>query len=68
MVQKKDDAYRLKKQFEKYINKTAKPLVIGIDVVGEFHYARAFNYRGIEFSKKPFKFTNYEMDFLRLRV
>ena len=42
---------------------TAKTLVIGIDVGSEFHYARAFNYRGIEFSKKPFKFTNDEIGF-----
>lgn len=27
------------------------------------HYARAFDYRGIEFSKKPFKFSNSEAGF-----
>ena len=30
-----------------------KTLVIGIDVGSETHYARAFDWRGIEFSKKP---------------
>lgn len=35
-------------------------MVIGIDVDNETHYARAFDYRGIEFSKKPFKFSNCE--------
>ena len=35
-------------------------LVLGIDVGSETHYARAFDYRGIEYSKKPFKFSNTE--------
>lgn len=38
-------------------------MVIGIDVGSESHYARAFNQRGIEFSKKPFKFDNDEYGF-----
>lgn len=42
---------------------TEKTLVIGIDVGSETHYARAFDYRGIEFSKKPFKFSNSESGF-----
>ena len=42
---------------------TEKTLVIGIDVGSETHYARAFDYRGIEFSKKPFKFSNNEAGF-----
>lgn len=41
-----------------------KTLVIGIDVGSEIHYARAFDNRGIEFSKKPFKFSNDEKGFL----
>ena len=35
---------------------TETTLVLGIDVGSETHYARAFDYRGIEYSKKPFKF------------
>ena len=31
---------------------TEKTLVVGIDVGSEFHYARAFDWRGIEYSKK----------------
>ena len=31
---------------------TEKTLVLGIDVGSEMHYARAFDYRGIEYSKK----------------
>ena len=38
-------------------------LVVGIDVGSEFHYARAFDNRGYEFSKKPFKFSNSEHGF-----
>ena len=42
---------------------TEKTLVIGIDVGSEKHYVRAFDYRGIEFSRKPFKFSNSEVGF-----
>lgn len=35
-------------------------LIIGIDVGSETHCARAFDYRDIEFSKKPFKLSNNE--------
>ena len=42
---------------------TEKTLVIGIDVGSETHYARAFDYRGIEYSKKPFSFSNSEAEF-----
>lgn len=38
-------------------------LVVGIDVGSEFHYARAFDNRGYEFSRKPFKFSNSEHGF-----
>ena len=42
---------------------TTKTLVIGIDVGSESHYARAFDYRGYEFSTKPFKFENSKQGF-----
>ncbi len=42
---------------------TEKTLVLGIDVGSEMHYARAFDYRVIEYSKKPFKFSNTEAGF-----
>ena len=32
---------------------TEKTLVIGIDIGSETHYARAFDWRGYEFTKKP---------------
>lgn len=39
-------------------------LVIGIDVGSETHYARAFDWRGYEYSKKPFRFSNTEVGFV----
>ena len=38
-------------------------LVVGIDIGSETHYARAFDWRGIEYSKKPLKFNNDEAGF-----
>ena len=46
---------------------TEKTLVLGIDVGSEMHYARAFDYRGIEYSKKPFKFSNTEAGFVTFK-
>ena len=37
---------------------TEKSLVIGADVGSGMHYARAFNWRGQELSKKAFSFGN----------
>ncbi|MDO5328387.1 MAG: IS110 family transposase [Clostridia bacterium] len=45
-----------------------KTLVIGIDVGSETHYARAFNDRGIEYSKRPFRFCNSEAGFESLKA
>jgi transposase len=42
---------------------TEKTLVVGIDVGSETHYARAFDWRGVEYSKKAFKFSNNEAGF-----
>ncbi len=42
---------------------TENTLVLGIDIGSETHYARAFDYRGVEYSKKPFKFSNTEAGF-----
>ena len=47
---------------------TERTLVIGIDVGSETHYARAFDHRGIEYSKKPFKFSNDEEGFASLKA
>ncbi len=42
---------------------TEKTLVVGIDVGSETHYARAFDWRNYEYSKKPFAFNNDEAGF-----
>ena len=42
---------------------TENTLVVGIDVGSEKHYARAFDWRNIEYSKKPFEFNNDEEGF-----
>jgi len=42
---------------------TEKTLVIGIDVGSEMHYARAFDWRGYEYSRKPLAFKNDEEGF-----
>lgn len=47
---------------------TEKTLIIGIDVGSETHYARAFDHRGYEFSKKPFKFRNDEPGFMTFKA
>jgi len=47
---------------------TEKTLVLGIDVGSEMHYARAFDHRGIEYTKKPFKFSNTEAGFMALQA
>ena len=41
-------------------------LVIGIDVGSETHYARAFDWRCYEYSKKALKFSNTEQGFASL--
>ena len=43
-------------------------MVLGIDVGSETHYARAFDYRGVEYSKKPFKFSNTEAGFVTFKA
>ena len=45
-------------QNQKLEQVTEKTLVIGVDIGSENHHARAFNYRGIEYSRKDFKFDN----------
>ncbi len=46
---------------------TEKTLVVGIDVGSETHFARAFDWRGYEYSKKAFMFSNTEAGFASFR-
>ena len=50
-------------QNEKIAQVTETTLVIGIDVGSENHYARAFDFRGIEYSRKAMCFTNTRQGF-----
>ena len=45
-------------QNKKIASITEKTLIVGIDVGSTTHYARAFDWRNYEYSKKPFAFSN----------
>ena len=45
-----------------------KTLVVGIDIGSENHFARAFDYRGFEYTKKAFEFTNTEAGFQEFKA
>ena len=55
-------------QNEKIKAITERTLIIGIDVGSETHYARAFDWRGYEFSKTPLAFSNTEEGFETFRA
>ena len=42
---------------------TEKTLIVGIDIGSETHFARAFDWRNYEYSKKPLEFSNDEAGF-----
>ena len=43
---------------------TSDTLVIGVDIGSMDHYARAFDWRGFEYSKRAFRFANTKVGFL----
>ncbi|MCR4867512.1 MAG: IS110 family transposase [Lachnospiraceae bacterium] len=43
---------------------TADTLVVGVDIGSQDHFARAFDWRGFEFSKRAFRFRNTNVGFL----
>lgn len=47
---------------------TEKTLIIGIDVGSETHFARAFDWRNYEYSRKPLEFSNTEEGFETFRT
>ncbi|WP_313340563.1 IS110 family transposase [Sedimentibacter sp.] len=47
---------------------TEKTLIVGIDVGSETHFARAFDWRNYEYSKKPFAFSNNEAGFVTFKA
>lgn len=54
-------------QNKKIAQVTEKTLVVGIDVGSESHFARAFDWRGYEYSKKAFQFSNTEEGFEKFK-
>ena len=42
---------------------TEKTLIVGIDIGSGTHFARAFDWRNYEYTKKPFEFSNSEEGF-----
>ena len=47
---------------------TEKTLIVGIDVGSETHYARAFDWRNYEYTRKPLEFSNTEAGFQTLKA
>ena len=47
---------------------TEKTLIVGIDVGSETHFARAFDWRNYEYSKKPLEFSNNEAGFATFKA
>ncbi len=45
-------------QNKKLMQITPETIVVGVDIGSEVHYARAFDFRGFEFSKKALAFSN----------
>lgn len=50
-------------QNKKIVQVKETTMIIGIDVGSEKHYFRAFNWRGIEVTRKPVSFTNSKEGF-----
>ncbi len=45
-------------QNRKIMQVTETTLVVGVDIGSQWHYARAFDWRGIELTRKVFRFSN----------
>ena len=45
-------------QNNKLMQITFETMVVGVDIGSEVHFARAFDFRGFEFSKRAFRFEN----------
>ena len=54
-------------QNSKIASITEKTLIVGIDVGSQVHYARAFDWRNYEYSRKPFAFSNDEEGFMAFK-
>ncbi len=47
---------------------TEKTFIVGIDAGSEAHYARAFDWRNYEYTKKALEFSNTEAGFLTFKA
>lgn len=47
---------------------TKETLIVGIDIGSETHYARAFDWRNYEYSRKPLAFSNNEAGFMEFKA
>ncbi|MBS4023499.1 MAG: IS110 family transposase, partial [Dethiobacter sp.] len=54
-------------QNEKIMQITSETLIVGVDIASETHYARAFDFRGIELGKL-IKVSNDAKGFLMFRA
>ena len=43
---------------------TADTLIVGVDIGSSLHYARCFDWRGVELTKRVFKFSNDHLGFM----
>ena len=55
-------------QNKKIASITEKTLIVGIDVGSQTHYARAFDWRNFEYSRKAFAFGNDEAGFMAFKA
>lgn len=55
-------------QNKKIASITEKTLIVGIDVGSATHYARAFDWRNYEYTKRPLEFSNTEEGFLTFKA
>ena len=55
-------------QNKKIASITEKTLIVGIDVGSQTHYARAFDWRNFEYSRKVFAFSNDESGFMAFKA
>ena len=51
-------------QNEKLNQVTTDTLIVGVDIGSQTHFARAFDWRGVELGKRVFKFSNTGVGFL----
>ena len=56
------------KQNEKINQVKESTLVVGIDIGSTTQYARAFDWRNYEYTKKPLEFSNTEAGFLTFKA